>query len=88
MQIIQVAYTDKKGSRRHDDGAGRALSPAIGKAAGIQSWMWVLHEVALVAAARLQPQHAIARGPRQRAARQVLARHVLRNKGTVTISLH
>ena len=49
---------------------------------------WVLHEVALVAAARLQPQHAIARGPRQRAARQVLARHVLRNKGTVTISLH
>ena len=48
---------------------------------------WVLHEVALVAAARLQPQHAIARGARQRAARQVLARHVLRN-GRPCVSDH
>ena len=40
----------------------------------------VLHEVALVAAARLQAQHAVARGARQRAARQVLTRHVLRGQ--------
>ena len=40
---------------------------------------WVLHEVALVAAARLQSQHAIARGACQRAARQIFASHILRN---------
>lgn len=37
----------------------------------------VLHEVALVAGARLQPQQPVPGRPRQRAARQVLPRHVL-----------
>ena len=74
MQMTQIAQTDSAFTCHWKD----SRHPIMER---------MLHEVALVAAACLQAQHAIARGACQRTARQVLSRHVLQ-KHSPSIRIH